>query len=210
MGLKDKELILIGYSGHAYVICDIFHSQNKKISSYCEKKEKKFNPYQLNHLGSERNPNTLEQLKKTDYFIAIGDNYIRRKVTTFLYDSLHSSPINAVHSKAYIASNCEIGKGVMVGNQVIINPCTTIGNGVVCYTSCIIEHECKIGDFAYIAPGAIVCGNVSIGANSFIGAGAVIKQGITIGQDVIIGAGTVVIRDIPSGTKVVGNPQRQI
>lgn len=206
----NKSIIIIGYSGHAFVICDIFKSAGRKVMGYCENESKDFNPYQLSFYGSERSEDGLNVLKQNDYFIAIGSNLIRRKVHDFLQEQEVRLPTNAIHSSSVISSSSTLGQGVMISANVSINPLATIGNGVICNTGCVIEHENKIRDFAHIGPGAVLCGNVIVGENSFIGANAVIKQGVKIGANVMIGAGTVVIKDIPSNATVVGNPQRKI
>jgi len=205
-----KSITLIGYSGHAFVVCDIFASQNLAIEGYCEKEEKKFNPYNLPFLGRENSVLSLETIKRNNYFVAVGDNRIRKKIIENLQNKLQKFPINAIHKKASVSETASLGYGVMIGNSSIINPCVSIGNGVICNTLSVVEHECEIGAYSHIAPGAILCGNVKVGVNTFIGANSVIREGIKIGDGVIIGAGTVVIRDIPNNSKVVGNPQKHI
>lgn len=208
--MVNKKVILVGYSGHAFVVCDILQSNNFEIKGYFDVNEKAFNPYQLMYLGQETEAISVEKLKKSAYFVAVGDNYLRRKITETIINKTNNQPINAVHTKAYLASTATIGHGVMLSNGSIINPTANLGNGVICNTNSVIEHDCQIGAFSHIAPGAIICGNVTIGKNTFIGAGSVVKQGITIGDNVIVGAGTVVIRNIADSTKVVGNPQKKI
>ena len=205
-----KTIALIGYSGHAFVTYEIFFSQGQIITAYTDTEEKAFNPYSLKWLGDENKESVLEELKAYNYFVSIGDNLLRRKVSIKLINELGVNPENALHKSAIISQSMNAGHGSMFAARVVINPFVKIGNGVICNTGCIIEHECVIDDYAHIAPGAVVCGNVSIGENSFIGAGAVIKQGVNIGKNVIIGAGTLVIKDIDDNKKVVGNPQRII
>ncbi|QQS29805.1 MAG: acetyltransferase [Sphingobacteriales bacterium] len=202
-------LSLIGYSGHAFVVYDIFCSQNQVVRAYCEAKPKKHNPLGLEYLGSETDGNTLHLLLGYRYFVAIGNNEIRARVQDFLTASLQKEPANAIHSQAYLATKVTLGCGVMLGAKAVINPFSSIGNGVICNTGAVIEHECIVADFAHIAPNATLCGNVTVGRGSFIGAGAVVKEGITIGNNVIVGAGAVVIRHVPDGATVVGNPQRE-
>ena len=202
-----KPVAVVGYSGHSYVIIDIFLNAGRMVSAYCDSELKERNPYHLNYLGKENE--VIPTLKEYDYFIGIGHNGIRRKVQTSL-SALLGKPINAIHPSAVISASVEMGYGVMIAANATINPVVTIGTGVICNTSCSIDHECTIDDFVHIAPGAVLCGNVRVGAGTFIGANTVIKQGITIGQNVTIGAGTVIIRDIPDNTTVVGNPQRII
>jgi sugar O-acyltransferase (sialic acid O-acetyltransferase NeuD family) len=201
-----SKVILIGYSGHAYVAISILKSAGKDVYAYCDNALKDSNPFGLEYLGEENSENALVALSKNNFFIAIGDNKIRRKV----YEAVTTKnmfPINAIHTSAIICSTAIISNyGVMISAGVIINPLSKIGAGVICNTGCIIEHDCIIGDFVHIAPGAVLCGNVSVGENSFIGAGSVIKQGISIGKNVIVGAGSVVLRDIPDNATAYGNP----
>ncbi|MEM6321132.1 MAG: acetyltransferase [Bacteroidota bacterium] len=208
--MSTNKVAIVGYSGHAFVVCDTLISQSISIIGYFEEAEKTFNPFELAYLGSERSLENLNQLKDCEYFIGIGSNSIRKKITQQLEKKLQKAPTNAVHSSASISSKTNLGKGILFGNQVIVNACSEIGDGVICNTRATIEHDCKIGAFSHIAPGAILCGNVSIGEKSFIGAGSVVKQGVTIGKNVIVGAGTIVINDIADNQKVVGNPQRII
>jgi len=204
-----KTIALIGYSGHAFVAFEIFFSQGMTVSAYTEKEEKALNPYSLKWLGDENDERVVELLKSYSYFVSIGDNAIRQKVSLHLIKEL-GLPENALHKTAIISRSMDAGSGNLFAPRVVINPLVKIGNGVICNTGCIIEHECIIGDYAHIAPGAVLCGNVKIGEGTFVGANSVIKQGVTIGKNVIIGAGSVIIKDIEDNKKVVGNPQRFI
>ena len=200
-----KPVAIIGYSGHAYVIIDIFLSAGRLVTAYCDSEEKPRNPYHLQYLGKESE--VIRKLKKYDFFTCVGHNGIREKIHMQLAEQL-GNPINAIHPSAVISSSVSLGDGVMIAANATINPLVELGKGVICNTSSSIDHECIIGDFAHIAPGAVLCGNVKVGKGSFVGANAVIRQGITIGNNVMIGAGTVVIRDIPDNVTVVGNPQK--
>ena len=203
--MKNK-IILIGYSGHAFVIQDIFTSINRNVFAYCDAVQKEYNPFSLTYLENENQ--SLSELEKNDFFISIGDNSIRKKIYNNLAEQ-NLFPINAIHANSIISTFAEIQPhGVMVGAGCIINPLAIIGNGVICNTGSMIEHECIIQDFAHIGPGAILCGNVFVGENSFVGAGAVIRQGIKIGKNVMVGAGAVVVKDVTDNTTVMGCPAK--
>lgn len=204
-----KPIVLIGYSGHAFVVADVFLSIQREIIAYCDKFAKQHNPYNLTYLGMEDSVSALTVLQKSDYFICIGDNTVRKSVYTHLSGYL-PPPTNAIHASSVLSKKIELAHGIMIGAGVVVNTLAKIGNGVILNTACVIEHECNIGDFCHIAPKAVLCGNVKVGENSFIGAGAVIKQNVEIGENVVIGAGAVVINHIPDNTKVVGNPARLI
>jgi len=202
-----KPVAIVGYSGHAYVIIDIFLNAGRLVTAYCDQEEKKANPYHLNYLGKESE--VISKLKKYDYFACVGHNGIREKIHMQLSQFL-GDPINAIHPSAVISGSVRMGDGVMIAANATLNPMVEIGRGVICNTSSSIDHECIIGDFCHIAPGAVLCGNVQVGRNTFIGANSVVRQGVSIGNNVTIGAGTVVIKDIPDNATVIGNPARQL
>lgn len=201
-------MILIGYSGHAYVVYDILRQAGQAVTGYCDVEPKEYNPFQLSYKGYEATEAGTACIRENDFFIAIGDNRIRKKI----YDqfaSIQRYPVNAIHPSAKLATGVVLAQhGIMVAAGVCINPLAKIGTGAICNTGCVIEHECMVGDFAHIGPGAVLCGNVAVGDGAFIGAGAVIRQNITIGKNAMIGMGAVVVKDVADGETVVGNPSK--
>jgi sugar O-acyltransferase (sialic acid O-acetyltransferase NeuD family) len=203
-----KTICLIGYSGHSFVVYDCFFSQGQIVTAYTEKEEKKINPFSLKYLGNEDAALVKNELSQYDFFVCVGNNLLRRKITKELTSI--GSPVTALHKSAIISRNIQCGEGVMFGPRVIVNSLSDIGYGVILNSGCIVEHECKVGNFSHIAPGAILCGNVEVGENTFIGAGTVVKPGVKIGKNVITGAGSVVLDNIPDGNVYVGNPAKKI
>lgn len=208
----NTKVIIIGYSGHAYVVLDILLNQQYTIIGYCDTIEKEYNPFNIKYLGKETDTYPLSILRENNYFVGIGDNYIRAKVLNKLTAQFNNAALNVIHEKSISSSLIEWHPegGILVAANATINPLVKIGTGVICNTSCSVDHECILGDYVHIAPGAVLCGNVKIGDYSFIGANSVIKQGVTIGRDVTIGAGSVILKDIPDNCVVVGNPSKTI
>jgi sugar O-acyltransferase (sialic acid O-acetyltransferase NeuD family) len=205
----DKEIILVGYSGHGYVTAEAAMSSNMNLKYYSELNELIINPYNLEYLGFE-NDSSFEGWNDNYVFIlGIGDNKLRQKIAKLITHK-GKDILNVIHSSVSISHDVILGKGNLIARNVSINPLTVINNFCILNTGCIIEHECVIENAAHIAPGAVLAGNVTIGTRTFVGANAVIKQGVTIGKDVIIGAGSVVLNDIPDGKKIVGNPTREL
>ncbi|MBK8519612.1 MAG: acetyltransferase [Ferruginibacter sp.] len=201
-------MVLIGYSGHAFVVYGIFKAAGKKVTGYCDVAEKEYDPFSLPYFGTENSETGLQSIEANGYFIAIGDNGLRKKIYEGLQkDNLQSS--NAIHPSAVIDASANIASGgVMIAANATINPLASIATGAICNTGCIIEHECMVGEFAHIGPGAVLCGNVKVGAGGFVGANAVIRQGITIGSNAVIGAGAVVVKDVPDNATVMGVPAK--
>lgn len=201
----QNQVIVIGYSGHAYVACDILISMGRQVIGYCDVEEKKMNPFGLPYFGSEQNKEVLKKISEYSLFVTVGDNSLRKKISDYLQVNTIFC-VNAVHSSAVISSSAKFGTGVMIAPGVVVNALSEMGSGAICNTGSIIEHECRIGGFVHLAPGAVLCGNVTIGEGSFVGANSVVKQGVTIGKNVLIGAGSVIINDIPDNSKAWGNP----
>ena len=205
----DKKVILIGYSGHAYVVADIAIENQYNIIGYTEKSRVENNPFNLPFLGSEQEFNFFHKNEGTNYFLGIGDNHLRERIY-FQIEANNAQVSTLISFSASISKSVIIGNGTFVNRNVSINALAKIGKNVILNTACVIEHECEISDSVHIAPGVVLAGNVFVGERSFIGANSVVKQGVKIGKDVIIGAGSVVISDVPDGKKIVGNPIRFI
>ncbi len=201
----NNNVVIIGYSGHAYGCIEVLINQGFSIIGYHDLVAKDINPYNLTYLGNEDCINLTN-----NPFITIGNNHIRRKI----YDKLKSTNtfLNTIliHSNTIISKFSSIKEQTFVSAGVIINPQVSIGVGCIINTGAIIEHDCSVGNFTHIAPGAVIAGNVVIGSECLIGANAVIRQGVKIGNNVIIGAGAVVLKDINSNTTFVGNPAKKI
>jgi len=200
--------VIIGYSGHAYVVIDALLSNKFEIIGYCEQQQKANDPFKLQYLGKEGDSNLQELLKNNEVYIGIGDNKIRAKILNGLHSNSIACPV-LVHASAIISQTAKIGQGSVVLPGAVINSCAQVGKAVICNSSSVIEHECNVGDYCHIAPGAVLAGNVQVGPYSFIGANAVVKQGLVIGANVVIGAGAVVTKDIESGWVVYGNPAKR-
>ena len=198
----SQATLIIGYSGHAYVVLDILQSQNVSVVGYCDAVEKAFNPFQLQYLGKETDDYPLSILAQAGFFVCVGHNAIRAKVLNQLTTRLDKPAINVIHNQAvcspYVVWHPE--GGILVAANAVVNAFAKIGKGVICNISCSIDHECVIGDYVHIAPSATLCGNVRVGDYSLIGANAVVKPNITIGKNVVVEAGAVVLQDIPDNS----------
>jgi UDP-N-acetylbacillosamine N-acetyltransferase len=206
--MHSNPFVFFGYSGHSWVVIDSLLKSGGNAVGYLTKNEAEYNPFDLKYCGFEFDVNLETTIGDNHYFIAVGDNYIRRKINSKIFEIIDRSASTIIDPTSVVSNYAEVGRGVFIGPSTIINFNAKIGDGTICNSGSIIEHECKIGSFSHIAPGAVLCGNVLVGDNTLIGANATILPNLKIGSNCIIGAGSVVFSDIPDNTKVVGNKSK--
>ena len=209
LAVSDKGTIIIGYSGHSYVVCESLFESGIEVTGYIDQERKWYNPFKLEYLGTE-DLETINQLKLLNNFvISIGENSVRQRIFDFLTMN-GASTINVVDNNSNISPSLSINEGNFISKNVTINAFVKIGDGCILNTGSIIEHECSIGNFCHIAPGSTICGNVSIGNGTLIGAGSTVLPNLKIGKNVIVGAGTIVNAHIPDNQVWVGNPAKYL
>tara|TARA_A100001035_G_C27774722_1_gene498336 strand:- start:305 stop:928 length:624 start_codon:yes stop_codon:yes gene_type:complete len=204
-----KKLLIIGAGGHCrsvlsaaksmktwkdYKIIDINFSNPKEKIMGC-------NVYPFDNLDdfSEKN---------FDFFIAIGDNKVRKSV----FNNIRKSKcnfVNIIHSKAYIDNDSILGIGNFIGQFSNIGACAKIGDFNIINTYGNIEHEVVVGNFNHLAPSSTICGRTKLKDGIFIGTKAVIIDKLSIASNTTIGAGAVVLDSVDqSNKKLVGIPAR--
>ena len=207
--MSDKKQIIIGYSGHGFVVADAAIEAGMALGFYAEKQESAVNPFRLQYLGFEGSADFEGWKGDYEFILGIGDNRLRRTVAESVLIN-QKALSNVIHPSASISATARYGKGNFIAANVSVNALAVINDYCILNTGCIVEHECRIGTSVHLAPGSVLAGNVEIGENTFIGANAVIKQGIKIGRNAVIGAGAVVLNDIEDNAVYAGNPAKKI
>ena len=147
--------------------------------------------------------------KNCHFFVAVGDNLIRKKLINKLKDKGFTLT-KLISKESKIAPNVKIGLGSLVMPGAIINSCAEVGEGVIVNTNSSIDHDCKLEDFVHVAPGATIAGGVVVGSETFIGAGATLRDHIFIGSRVVIGMASGVVSDLESNFIYFGVPARKV
>ena len=146
-------------------------------------------------------------LPNVEYFIATGDNQLRKKHYELIKKHTKKEPLNCVHPSAIVETK-RIGHGNLICPNAVVHIDSIIGNCTIINTGSIVEHDCVVGNFSQISPNATLCGYVIVGENCFISAGSTIIPKMTIGDNSIIGAGSVVITPIPPDVMAAGVPTK--
>lgn len=209
-----KKLIIVGSSGHAKVLVDIFEKDGGfEILGFIDGFRNKGDStlgYEV--LGNENDiPQLLAENKGCEIFIAIGDNWTRK----LIYDRLVALVPNleiasAIHPSAQIGKNVTIGKGSAIMAGAVVNSCSEVGDFVIINTNSSLDHDCRMGDFSSLAPGVTTGGGVVIGDFSAIGIGATISHRITIGAHTVIGAGSLMLDNCGDQELLFGTPAKLV
>jgi UDP-N-acetylbacillosamine N-acetyltransferase len=210
---NSKKLVIWGASGFALVFADIIRLRKEFIlAGYLDdinpqRKGEQFGGSII--LGGKEQ---LEQLAREgikNIVLGFGDCKGRLKVSR-LAKELGFSLLPAIHPKAVISEDAQLGTGLMVGAGAVIDPFVKAGECCIINRGALIGHESIIEECVNIAPGVNIGGNVMIGKGSFLGIGTTVNKKIKIGSNVIIGAGSVVLKDIPDNVVVYGTPAKVI
>ncbi len=209
-----KKLILIGASGHAKVVLDVFERMGKhEIIGFLDSNKPSSEPFMgYPVLGTESVLSNPEfQQPELEFFISIGDNWIRHLVVEKIRSMLpHAVFATGIHPSAQIGKDVSIGEGSVIMAGVTINPSCKVGNFTIMNTQASLDHDGMLADFASLAPGVITGGNVQIDAFSAIGLGAKIIHGVSIGEHTVVGAGALVNKSIQPFNVHYGIPSRFI
>lgn len=200
----NKTIVIVGGSAGADISGEIFSKQYEKIL-YLETYSKRI---EKNLIIANKITDGLDYLKDKsyDYFIATGDNMLRKKNFDLINKSTNKNPINCIHSSAIISESSKLGFGNLICPGAIVHTNAVIGNNTIINTGSIIEHDCKVGDYAQVSPNTTLCGYVEIGEGVFVGAGSTIIPKVKIGKNCIIAAGSSVIDNTEEYKMYAGVP----
>lgn len=193
--MNNKVVYLYGAGGHAKVVIDILKSNNITVQEIYD------NNFEITELMNI--PVVHNSSVKSPLIISIGNNTIRKKIVSQLFDISYERGID---KSAIVSESAYIGEGSLIMQGVTIQSSVAIGKHSIINTGASIDHDCIIHDYVHIAPGVNLCGNIEIGEGTLIGAGSVIIPGIKIGSWSIIGAGSVITNNIPDNVTAVGSP----
>lgn len=204
--MRDK-LVIIGASGHGKVIADIAKLNGYKEIIFLDDDINKTKNGKYDVVGTGKDID--KYLDQYDYFVAIGNNDIRKQITEKLEDKKIIQPV-LIHPAATVDETAKISSGTVVMANAVINADVCIKKGCIINTAASVDHDCKIEDYVHLSPGVHIAGTVSIGERTWIGAGTTVINNISIADSCVIGAGSTVIKDIEEKGVYAGVPARRI
>lgn len=214
MEMAKTKLIIVGASGHAKVIIDVFEQMgtHEVLGMLDDNVPKGTEILGYPLLGRiDEIQSILSNQTGVECFIAIGDNWTRSQVANHIQALIPGIRwANAIHPFSHIGKGVVLGKGIAVLAGAVINSETTLGDFTILGSNSSLDHECKLGEFASLGPGCTVGGNVQIGQFSTVALGANIIHGIKIGAHAVIGTGATVLENFADNLVIYGTPAKKI
>ena len=206
------KIAVVGAGGHGRVVLDILRNNHQfEVVGFLDANTALQGQTvdDLPVLGDMSRVPDLAKLGIGAVIVAIGDNQVRSSYAA-AFEKARISLVSAIHPRASIADNAQVGKNAVIATGVNVCAHVVIGDSTVLNTGCIVDHESRICNGAHICPGVRLAGHVLVKESAFVGIGATVIQGVTIGESAVVGAGAVVLEDVPAYATVVGVPARSV
>ena len=114
-----------------------------------------------------------------------------------------------IHPSADLGNYNVIGKGAVIYSGFGMTVNVRIGDYVT-LLSCGLGHDVQIGDFSTISSWCNLMGGVQVGNGVFMGGNCAVAPHAVIGDGAYVGVGSIVLRKVKAGTRVFGNPAREM
>ncbi len=207
-----RQAIILGTGGHCRVVLSmLLEAGLHHVAEIIELSELRYGesimgiPVRTTALSLK----SFSGIPKTDVFLAIGNNKIRRQWWEKV-NELNLPLPNLISSHAIIDDFAKLGEGNIVCARAFIGPECIIGNNNLVNTGAILEHEVQVGSHCHLSSSSTVAGRSRIHDGCFLGAGAIIIDKLSIAAESTIGAGAVVISNIEQADGVyVGTPAQR-
>lgn len=213
--MKGKlSCIIIGTGGHSRAVISLLKKSKNyiiegliDISSDFDLSEKILD-YSV--IGGQDFLEILLRKKSNNYFLAIGENHIRRDIFNFLVQNDANLP-NLFDPYSFVDHSVEYGKGNIFFHNSYIGPSVKLGSNNIFNTGCVVEHNSSVLNHCHLAPNSVICGNSHIDDLCFIGANSTVINNIMISSEIKLGAGSTVTESIKNKSSTyVGSPAKEI
>jgi acetyltransferase-like isoleucine patch superfamily enzyme len=118
----------------------------------------------------------------------------------------------SIYNNSYVFGKVEVGENTWIGpmtildgtGQLIIGKNCSISAGVQIYSHDTVQWAVTGGIAKYDYEKTV------IGNNCYIGPNSIIAKGVNLGDECIVGANSFINKSFPKGSKIAGNPGKNI
>ena len=211
---RKLSCIIIGTGGHSRAVISLLNKSKNyiiegliDISSDFDLAEKILD-YPV--VGGQDFLEILLRKKSNNYFLAIGENHIRRDIFNLLVQNNAKLP-NLFDPYSFVDKSVEYGTGNIFFHNSFVGPSVKLGSNNIFNTGCVIEHNSSVSNHCHLAPNSVICGNSHIDDLCFMGANSTVINNITISSEIKLGAGSTVTKSIKNKSSTyVGSPAKEI
>ena len=108
--------------------------------------------------------------------------------------------LSYVSPTALLWDGFELGENCRFGDNVMIQPFSSIGDNVFIGGGSIVGHHTMIHANCHLSSSVRLAGSVTVESFCYIGCNATIRDGVRIARSSVIGAGAVILGDtVPNG-----------
>lgn len=143
------------------------------------------------------------------FLLGVGEPLVRRTVARKL-DALGAAFASAVHPRATLYREVEVGPGAVVAAGVVVAAKTTLGPHSLLNLNATVGHDCRLEAFATVAPGANLGGFVHMAEAAFVGLNGTVVPGRNLGRECRLGPGSVLLEDLGERRIAFGVPARVV
>ncbi|EME9802044.1 NeuD/PglB/VioB family sugar acetyltransferase [Vibrio alginolyticus] len=190
-------LILIGGGGHCAACIDVIESQGKYRIQGILDRNNKVGTTLSGYPVLATDAAISEYVDQGCHFLITVGQIQSSSVRESLYEQLlklNAKLATVISPRAHVSRTAQIGKGVIVMHDALINAGAQVLDNCIINTKSLIEHDALIAAHCHISTGAIVNGGAEIAAGSFVGSNAVVVQGVKTESKAFIKAGSCYLR----------------
>lgn len=199
-------ILIIGAGGHGRSVLDVASSSGVDVLAFVDEQNAGQTIMGVDVLASVAD---ISLPPEAEYFVAIGDNYVRQKVVDKTGRELpDTSQAKLIHQSAYVSPYATVAPGSVVMGQAFVGPNCCIEEGCILNTGSQIDHDGHMRSFSSLGPRACLGGSVNLGKRSVVAIGATVKHGVVIGDDSVLGAQAYLHQSMPEQVVYMGVPAR--
>ncbi len=126
--------------------------------------------------------------------VAITDNEARLRIANSIR-GLGGRFVTAVHPKAALSGEANVGDGSVIGAGAVVQPDAVIGSHCFLGPSSVVDRDAVIGAGVWLSAGAVVGPGASVGARAVLGSNAGVGRKAEVEADAELPPGATVERE---------------